>query len=85
MLMSVCVCVTPPLTHTFLSSACCLRLCPSLYFWFSVQSILHVAVGWNTSTVALRVVEGDEREPGAWGYNWVITLDSWNAMQCNVI
>jgi hypothetical protein len=24
----------------------------------------------DTSTVTLRVVEGDEREPGAWGYNW---------------
>jgi hypothetical protein len=29
-------------------------------------------VGWNISTVALRVVEGYENEPGAWGCNWVI-------------
>jgi hypothetical protein len=26
--------------------------------------------GLNTSTVALRVVGGDEREASAWGYNW---------------
>jgi hypothetical protein len=29
-----------------------------------------VEAGSNTSTVALRVVRGDERKPGAWGYNW---------------
>jgi hypothetical protein len=28
-----------------------------------------VKVGSNTSTVALRVVGGDEREPTAWRYN----------------
>jgi hypothetical protein len=28
-----------------------------------------VEAGPNTSTVALRVTEGDEKEPGAWGYN----------------
>jgi hypothetical protein len=28
--------------------------------------------GSNTSTVVLRVVGGDEKEPGAWGYNWAI-------------
>jgi hypothetical protein len=31
---------------------------------------LRVEVGYNTSTVALRVAEGDEKEPGAWKYNW---------------
>jgi hypothetical protein len=30
--------------------------------------------GSNTSTVALRVVGGDEREPGAWGYKWTTLL-----------
>jgi hypothetical protein len=29
-----------------------------------------VEAGSNTSTVALRVVGGDEKEPNAWGYNW---------------
>jgi hypothetical protein len=29
-----------------------------------------VEAGYNTSTVALRVVRGDKREPSAWGYNW---------------
>jgi hypothetical protein len=24
----------------------------------------------NIPTVALRVIEGDKKEPGAWGYNW---------------
>jgi hypothetical protein len=24
----------------------------------------------NTSTVALRVIENHEKEPGVWGYNW---------------
>jgi hypothetical protein len=24
----------------------------------------------NTSTLALRAVEGDEKAPGAWGHNW---------------
>jgi hypothetical protein len=30
----------------------------------------HVEAGSNTSTVALWVVGGDERESNAWGYNW---------------
>jgi hypothetical protein len=30
----------------------------------------HMEEGSNTSTVALRVVGGDEKEPGAWGCNW---------------
>jgi hypothetical protein len=29
-----------------------------------------VEAGLCTSTVAQRVMEGDEKEPGAWGYNW---------------
>jgi hypothetical protein len=29
-----------------------------------------VEAGSNTSTVALRVVGGDEKETNAWGYNW---------------
>jgi hypothetical protein len=29
-----------------------------------------VEAGYNTSTVALREVEGDEKGTGAWGYNW---------------
>jgi hypothetical protein len=29
-----------------------------------------VEAGSNTSTVALRVVGGEEREPSVWGYNW---------------
>jgi hypothetical protein len=29
-----------------------------------------VEVGSNTSTVALRVVGGDEKGTSAWGYNW---------------
>jgi hypothetical protein len=28
--------------------------------------------GSNTSALALRVIEGDEMEPSAWGYNWII-------------
>jgi hypothetical protein len=29
-----------------------------------------VEAGKNTSTIALQAVEGDEKEPGAWRYNW---------------
>jgi hypothetical protein len=25
---------------------------------------------WNTSTIALHVIEGNETESSAWGYNW---------------
>jgi hypothetical protein len=31
-----------------------------------------VEAGSKTSTVALRVIRGDEKEPRAWGYNWAI-------------
>jgi hypothetical protein len=33
-----------------------------------------VEVGSNTSTVALRVVGGDEKERSAWRYNWATLL-----------
>jgi hypothetical protein len=29
-----------------------------------------VEAGYNTSTVTLRVLEEDEREPSGWEYNW---------------
>jgi hypothetical protein len=38
--------------------------CAKASFLFCVE------VGENTSTVALRVVRGDRREPSARGYNW---------------
>jgi hypothetical protein len=47
---------------------------------FSTRSVLrcykedklrpHIEAASNTSTVALRVVGGDEKEPSAWEYNW---------------
>jgi hypothetical protein len=35
----------------------------------SWSAVSRVEAGSNTSTVALRVVRGDEKEPSAWGYN----------------
>jgi hypothetical protein len=32
---------------------------------------IHVEVGSNTSIVALRVVQGDEKKPVTLGHNWV--------------
>jgi hypothetical protein len=34
-----------------------------------VERESHMEAGSNTSTVALRVVRGDEMEPSAWVYN----------------
>jgi hypothetical protein len=34
------------------------------------SALSRVEAGSNTSTVALRVVGGDEKEPRAGGYNW---------------
>jgi hypothetical protein len=41
---------------------------------------------YNTSTVALRVAEGNEMDPGAWGHNWAtlslgdINTETWSSM-----
>jgi hypothetical protein len=39
-----------------------------------VAVISRVEAGSNTSTVALRVVEGDEKGTRFWGYHWVILI-----------
>jgi hypothetical protein len=38
-------------------------------FDFELQSVPRVQADLKT-TVALRVVGGDEKDPSAWGYNW---------------
>jgi hypothetical protein len=38
-----------------------------------------VEAGSNSFPVALRVIEGDEKELGAWGYNWTtLSLENKN-------
>jgi hypothetical protein len=45
-----------------------IRSHPPLFYY---RDKISQAGSFNTSTVALRVVGGDEREPSAWGYNRV--------------
>jgi hypothetical protein len=50
------------------------RSLPRLCIEDQSVSAVRVEAGLNTSTVALRVVGGDEKETSARGYNWATLL-----------